>query len=105
MLPKRDSMARLPKKSPSLPRKPRSRFSAEYGILLELLVELRLSAEVTQEQLARQIGKSQSHVSMWERREREISAIDVWKWCRAVGVDVSDFYKSFELRLKRLPKK
>ncbi len=96
-------MARLPSKSSRTERKPRARFTDEYGVLLELLIELRLAAGVTQQQLAERVGKSQAHVSMWERREREISVIDVWKWCGAVGISVSEFFGVFEERVKDLP--
>ena len=93
-------MARLPRKSESKPQKTRTRFSEEYGVLLELLIEYRLKAGVTQKQIAEAVGKSPQQVSMWECREREINVIDVWKWCLTVGVSVSDFYRQFEKRLK-----
>jgi len=93
-------MAQLPRKSGPRTQKARTRFSDEYGVLLELLIELRLNAGVTQRQIANAVGKSQQHVSMWECREREINVIDVWKWCKAVGVSVCDFYRQFEERLE-----
>lgn len=93
-------MARLPRKSEARPQKTRTRFSEEYGVLLELLIEFRLKAGVTQKQIADAVGKSPQQVSMWECREREINVIDVWKWCKAVGVSVCDFYCQFEERLR-----
>lgn len=92
-------MARLSTRTEAKP-KISARFSEEYGTLLELLIELRLQAGVTQQKMAEQLGTSQSHVSLWERREREISVIDVWKWCNTTGISTSQFFTLFERRLK-----
>lgn len=97
-------MARLPttkRKSHAA----RARFTEEYGILLEILIELRMKAGLTQQQMAELVGKSQAHVSLWERREREISVIDVWRWCGAVGMTTSQFFILFERRLSEGPLK
>jgi len=61
---------------------------------------LRLKAGLTQQQIAEAVGKSQSHVSLWEKREREINVIDVWKWCNVVGISASKFFKEFDKRVK-----
>jgi len=99
-------MARLPSKSINRPsaQQARSRFSDEYGLLLQRLIEARLKAGVTQEEIARHLGKAQSHVSLCENRDREISIIDLWKWCDAIGVVMSDFIKQFEADVQQLPK-
>jgi transcriptional regulator with XRE-family HTH domain len=96
-------MARLPTRTESKQKTP-ARFSNEYGVLMEFLIELRLQAGVTQQKMAEQLGTSQSHVSLWERREREISVIDVWKWCNATGISASKFFTLFEHRLKEAEK-
>lgn len=95
-------MAKLPSKSKDQQRKARTRFSDEYGVLLELLIELRLKAGISQVDMANAVGKSQQMVSAWERRESEISAIDIWKWCKKTGIKVSKFYEQFEKRIERL---
>jgi transcriptional regulator with XRE-family HTH domain len=92
-------MARLSTRTEPKQKTP-ARFSEEYGILLELLIELRLQAGVTQQKMAEQLGTSQAHVSLWERREREISVMDVWKWCNTTGISASKFFTLFEHRLK-----
>ena len=86
----------------SKPAKARSRFTDEYGLLLNRLIEARKAAEVTQEEVAAQLGKDQSHVSKCEHREREISIIDLWKWCTAIGIPVSEFMRQFEEDVKGL---
>jgi transcriptional regulator with XRE-family HTH domain len=95
-------MAKLPRNATAQKQKARTRFSDEYGVLMELLIELRLKAKVTQQQIAEAVGKSQQHVSAWENREREINVIDVWKWCNAVGIKTSKFYELFEKRVQKL---
>lgn len=92
-------MARLPSRTTTQPKTP-ARLSEEYGILLELLIELRLKAGITQQKMAEELGTSQAHVSLWERKEREISIMDVWKWCNLTGITTSKFFTMFERRLK-----
>jgi transcriptional regulator with XRE-family HTH domain len=82
-------------------RRPRSRFEDEYGVLLQRLIEARKAAGVTQVEIARRLGKTQSHVSMCENREREISIIDLWKWCQALNIKLSTFTRDFEEELER----
>ncbi|MBV9470682.1 MAG: helix-turn-helix domain-containing protein [Abitibacteriaceae bacterium] len=97
-------MARLSSRA-NPKQKPPARFSDEYGILLDLLIELRLKAGVTQQKMAEHLKTSQAHVSLWERREREISVMDVWGWCKATGISTSKFFSLFEQRLNEAGKK
>lgn len=87
---------------PSKKRKARSRFTDEYGLLLRRLIEVRKAAGVTQEQMARHLGKVQSHVSLIEAREREISVIDLWKWCHVSGITMKEFVGMFEEDVQQL---
>jgi DNA-binding XRE family transcriptional regulator len=84
------------RQTPNTPRKPRARFAPEYEVLMQRLIAARKAAGITQEAMAQALGKTQSHVSMCENREREISVIDLWKWCLTVGVDWSDFIRELE---------
>ena len=89
-------------------RKERSRFSDEYGVLLDQLIAARKHAGITQQEVAHRLGKTQSHVSMCEQREREISIIDLWKWCGVLGISMSEFITKFEVSLgqtSKMPKK
>ena len=97
-------MARLPNRKTVQP-KARARFTEQYGIMMEMLIELRLKSGITQADMGRQLGKSQSHVSMWERRESEMSVIDVLNWCQVVGVGAGKFFDLFERRVTALSKK
>lgn len=89
-------LAQPEKVRPHAARRPRSRFEPEYELLLRRLVEARKAAGVTQMEIAKKLGKTQSHVSMCENREREISIIDLWKWCEAIGISFSEFVREFE---------
>ncbi len=82
-------------------RRARSRFSPEYGLLLNRLVAARKAAGVTQVQIAAHLGKEQSYISKCEHRETEISIIDLWKWCDAIGIPVSEFMRQFERDVKK----
>lgn len=81
---------------PASSRKPRARFAPEYELLLQRLIARRREVGVTQGEVARALGKTQSHVSMCENREREISIIDLWRWCLVLGVAWSDFIRELE---------
>lgn len=89
-------MAQKQKTSQSPARQSRSRFSDEYSVLLSQLIAARQASGVTQTEIATRLGKTQSHVSMCENREREISIMDLWRWCDALGIKVSDFMRQFE---------
>jgi DNA-binding XRE family transcriptional regulator len=90
-----DSLATSKGKSLSS-RQARARFAPEYEALLQKLITARKSVGMTQENMARALGKTQSHVSMCENRERELSIIDLWKWCLALDMTWSDFVRELE---------
>lgn len=60
-------------------------FADRYGLLVQLLVEARRSAGLTQNQLAERMGKLQSYVSKVERRERRLDPIELYDWAKALG--------------------
>lgn len=93
---KRASPAQARQSKAAQPRKPRARFAPEYERMLEKLIVARKAAGVKQETLAKALGKTQSHVSMCESREREISIIDLWKWCLVLDLSLSDFIRDLE---------
>ena len=72
------------------------RFSNEYRLLLDRLIETRKAAGITQQQIADWLGKPQSHVSKCESQDREISIVDLWKWCGALGITLSEIVRQFE---------
>jgi transcriptional regulator with XRE-family HTH domain len=71
----------------------------EYAVLLQLLVETRRAAGVTQVQLAERIGERQSHLSKMERGEVRLDLIQVRTICAALGTTLPAFVRELEKRL------
>lgn len=74
--------------------------SPEHELLVKDLVAARKAAGLTQEELARRVGKHQSHISRIEAADRDVSVLDLVLWCQATGVKFSDFARRFEERLE-----
>jgi transcriptional regulator with XRE-family HTH domain len=77
------------------PRKPASRFTEEHRLLVSRLVAIRKAAGISQEEIAERTGKDQSHISRCELLEREISAVELLKWCQALEIDFLTFAKQW----------
>ena len=73
--------------------------SAQYAIFLDTFRMVRKRAGVTQAELARRTGETQSFVSKCERGERRIDLIELRTFCKAIGVSLKDFITAFEHRL------
>ncbi len=54
--------------------------------LLRLLIAARKSADLTQADLAKTLGRHQSFVAKFEAGERRIEVIEFVQICRAIGV-------------------
>ena len=59
----------------------------DYARLIEMLIERRKAAEVTQVQLAAFLRKNQAGVSKVERRQRRLDVIDFVRYCEAIDAD------------------
>jgi transcriptional regulator with XRE-family HTH domain len=55
--------------------------------LRKALKEIRVSAGLSQEQLAAKLGSKQSFISKYERGERNLDFIEVIRVCRACNYD------------------
>lgn len=51
-------------------------FGDEYEAIVATLIEARTQAGLSQRQLARRLGRSQSHVCMIERRQRRMEIVE-----------------------------
>lgn len=69
----------------------KSVISRDYSLFLEHLKNARKKAGVTQEQLARLLGETQSFVSKCERGERRLDIVEVRAFCNALGVSFPSF--------------
>ncbi len=63
--------------------------------LAELLRQVRLDADLTQAQLAQQIGQSQSYVSKYESGEQRLDLIELEAICKAVGIKLTQFVERY----------
>jgi transcriptional regulator with XRE-family HTH domain len=69
----------------------KSVFSKDYRIFLRQLRQARSGSGLTQEQLARRLGWTQSLVSKCERGERRLDIVEVRRICAALGLDFGRF--------------
>lgn len=68
-------------------------------MLVTLLRERREAASLTQAQMAKKLGVSQSFVSKWERGDRRVDLVQLRQWCHATGDTLPKFVAAFEKRL------
>ncbi|MCA4791149.1 helix-turn-helix domain-containing protein [Acinetobacter towneri] len=69
----------------------RSIHDPRYQDLIQKLIELRESKNVTQVELAQRLGKPQSYVSKVEILERRLDVIELMDWLNALNTDLSSF--------------
>jgi ribosome-binding protein aMBF1 (putative translation factor) len=79
----------------------KSIYSARYGAFLKLLKKARQDAGLTQTELARKIGETQTLVSKCERGERRIDIVELHTFCRAFGISLKDFVAALERTINR----
>jgi transcriptional regulator with XRE-family HTH domain len=65
----------------------RSVHSEPYKLLLEMLIQARTRAGVTQVELAARLGRPQPFISFVERGERRIDVIEFYAIMTALGAD------------------
>jgi transcriptional regulator with XRE-family HTH domain len=73
--------------SPSARRIRKSVHSPEQQFLRELLVDARDNAGLTQQKLARRLGKPQSFVAKYERGERRLDVVEFVVIAQAIGAN------------------
>jgi len=76
----------------------KSIYSAEQTELLKLLREKRKQADLSQTELARRLGRTQSFVSKYEAGELRLDLVELSLVCRALGTSLSSFVRQFERR-------
>lgn len=63
--------------------------------------ETRLRAGLTQSELGRKIGETQTFVSKCERGQRRIDVVELRAFCRAFGVKLVDFVAALEGTIRK----
>jgi transcriptional regulator with XRE-family HTH domain len=74
-------------------------YSREYAVVLRLLREAREKASITQVELAKKLGLTQSFVSKIERGDRRLDVVQLRTLCRIFGLSLLDFVKALEAEL------
>jgi transcriptional regulator with XRE-family HTH domain len=69
--------------------------SPEYARLIELLVALRHAEEVSQQVLAKKLGRHQSFIAKYEGGERRIDVVEFVAIARALGADPLKLFRDF----------
>jgi transcriptional regulator with XRE-family HTH domain len=75
--------------------------STRYAVFLGLLKKSRQEAGLTQAQLARRIGETQTFVSKCERGERRLDVVELLTICQVCGTSLKRFVTKFEQSIVR----
>jgi len=77
----------------------RSLHTAQYAKYVAVLIEARDRAAITQQELARRLGKPQSFVSKYERRERRLDVPEFIAVAQAMGISAKALLGRIEAAL------
>lgn len=91
-------MPKLKKQRPRARPAPKSLHRPEYAAVLDALRELREDADLLQAELGKKLRRSQSYVSMVERGEIRLDALQLRDWCVACGTALSAFVAMLEAK-------
>lgn len=73
---------------------------AQNTIQREILIGIRVNAQLTQTQLSQKLGHPQSYVSKYEAGQRKLTLIEVREISLCCGVSLPEFVAQFEQELK-----
>lgn len=79
----------------------RSAFTGLYRRMCGQLVQARKSRNLTQIELARQLGQHQSFVSKLERGDRRIDVVELLEILAVLGVDPASFVRELSQHRKK----
>lgn len=68
----------------------KSIFTSNYQLLLKLLISARKKAKITQQELAKKLGKNQSYISKYENSERRLDLVEVITITKAIGINPTE---------------
>lgn len=77
--------------------------SAGYSFLRRELVSAREAQGLTQADLARALGRSQSFVSKYEVGERRLDVVDFVLVCRSLGIDAGKLVSGIQQQMAPIP--
>jgi transcriptional regulator with XRE-family HTH domain len=70
--------------------------SARYAVFLKALEEASEPAGLTQAEVAKRLGETQTFVSKCERGERRIDVMELRMFCQAFGLTLKQFVGALE---------
>ena len=73
---------------------PKTVFTDAYASVVRVLVDARKEAGLTQEELARRVGRAQPVISLIERGVRRIDVVEFYVLARAIGVDPHALFRA-----------
>ena len=73
-----------------------------YKVLVDLLIDARKAAGLTQQELAHRLGRPQSFIAKLEGRERRIDLLEFLSISRVLGIDPCDAVRRVERALPPL---
>jgi transcriptional regulator with XRE-family HTH domain len=79
----------------------KSIFSKDYALFLQHLRETRNTTGITQEELAKRLGQTQSFISKVERGERRLDIVELRAFCVALDISFSSFVTQFDKLLDK----
>ena len=79
----------------------KSIYRDDYALFLRHLRNAREKAGLTQEQVARKLGLTQTFISKCERGERRLDIIELRDFCTTLGLSLGEFVAEFETALKK----
>ncbi len=74
-------------------RLPKSLYSDTYHRFLALFRETRISSGLTQQEVARRLGRPQSFISKCESGERRVDVAELIAFCEVVRMDPAAFVR------------
>ena len=83
----------------------KSTYTREYAVLVETLREVRHEARLTQVQLAKRVGQTQSFVSKCEKGNCRLDIVQLRTCCKALGTTLPAFIARFERHVKTRKKR
>ena len=75
-------------------------YEYKYGVILHILRSMRKELFLNQEQIAHEMGVTQSYISKLERGVRRMDIIEFLKYCEAARFSLKTFFERYEWKLK-----
>lgn len=89
-----------PRPSPRRARAPSTLFEDAYGGIVEVLACARAESGMSQRELARRLGRAQSHVYRIEAQERRVDLLEFYRIAEALGLDPVALFARVVVRVR-----